>query len=245
MSTQLANKENGEKTNEIKVFTDEITQLVIKSDPEMMKLYLLVQSGMFPDIESFKEAFTKYQIGKELGLGLFASLKLIYIQPREVWSYKQDESGRYLKDKNGYRIKDKLIRVERTPGIYSAGIAALLRAHKRYNYTTLIWDETKCEVIIWRDGKKLTPDPVVYTIEDAKAKKLLIRDAWKAAPKTMLFYRALSKAVKQYAPDVLVFGATNLDTQDSGPVIEIEEDSEELSKEQVVEQGEQAVKELC
>jgi len=130
----------------------------------------LYSSGMFQDAQSVSQAFVKIAAGAELGLTPFQSM-----------------SGVHL-------IKGK-------PVVGAGLLASLLDRDPNYSYT-VDWepDETDpqaCTIAVSKNGKLRGKSR--FSLEDAKRAGIL-RDNWLRYPSAMLFARAMSQAVRWYAP---------------------------------------------
>lgn len=80
-------------------------------------------------------------------------------------------------------------------------LASLLRNHGDYDYAVVESTDERCEVAITRGGTAI--GAAEFTIQQAQ-KAGLIRggSAWQKYPSDMLFARAMSRAVRRFAPDV-------------------------------------------
>lgn len=130
----------------------------------------LYSSGMFQDATSVAQAFVKIAAGAELGLTPFQSM-----------------SGVHL-------IKGK-------PVVGAGLLAALLDRDPNYSYT-VEWDPDEaspqaCTVAVSKGGTLRGKSR--FSLEDAKRAGIL-RDNWLKYPSAMLFARAMSQAVRWYAP---------------------------------------------
>lgn len=130
----------------------------------------LYSSGMFQDAQSVAQAFVKIAAGAELGLTPFQSM-----------------SGVHL-------IKGK-------PVVGAGLLAALLDRDPNYSYT-VEWepdeaDPIACTVAVSKNG--VLRGKSRFSLEDAKRAGIL-RDNWLKYPSAMLFARAMSQAVRWYAP---------------------------------------------
>lgn len=130
----------------------------------------LYGSGMFQDATSVAQAFVKIAAGAELGLSPFQSM-----------------SGVHL-------IKGK-------PVVGAGLLASLLDRDPDYDYA-VAWepDESNpeaCTISVLKNGKERGKSR--FSLEDAKRAGIL-RDNWLKYPSAMLFARAMSQAVRWYAP---------------------------------------------
>lgn len=130
----------------------------------------LYESNMFQDATSVAQAFVKIAAGAELGLTPFQSM-----------------SGVHL-------IKGK-------PVVGAGLLAALLDRDPNYSYT-VEWEPDEkqpeaCTVVVSKNGTLRGKSR--FSLEDAKRAGIL-RDNWLKYPAAMLFARAMSQAVRWYAP---------------------------------------------
>lgn len=87
-------------------------------------------------------------------------------------------------------------------------LGSFVRRAPDYDYEVVHSDAERCLVRFYGIGKRTGEWDVLgeseFTIEDAKQAKLVKDDsAWKAHPRNMLLWRALSNGVKFYCPDLL------------------------------------------
>lgn len=91
-------------------------------------------------------------------------------------------------------------------------------------------------VEVWEDGELL--GSATYTIEEARSAGLTGKDNWKHNPKDMLIARATTRAMRWWAPDVMV-GVFTADELDDGDALEVlvptEADPEPIDEAEVVE----------
>lgn len=89
----------------------------------------------------------------------------------------------------------------------SVTLASFVKKSPYYDYHVDEHDDTKCSITffsLWPDGKRTTEGVSSFSIEDAKAAKLVKADsAWTMHPRNMLFARAMSNGVKWFAPDMM------------------------------------------
>lgn len=82
----------------------------------------------------------------------------------------------------------------------------------------------KCEMIFKRQGRKY---PVSFTYEEAKELELTGKDNWRKQSANMLFWRCISKAIRRYAPD-LMLGIYTIEEMTAGEQTTVEEIQEEI-----------------
>ena len=87
------------------------------------------------------------------------------------------------------------------PAMSANLILRKLREHGRYDFRMVESTDAACEIEILRDGKP--QGSVRWTIEDAKKAGLDRKDTWRSFPRDMLRSRAVTAAVRTYAPDLL------------------------------------------
>jgi hypothetical protein len=130
----------------------------------------LYESGSFPDAKSVAQAFVKIAAGAELGLSPFQSM-----------------SGVHL--------------IQGKPVVGAGLLAALLDRDPDYDYSTA-WEPdeinpTACIITVTKNGKQRGTSR--FSMDDAK-RAGLSGGNWQKYPKAMLFARAMSQAVRWYAP---------------------------------------------
>lgn len=130
-------------------------------------------SRMFPDVESAEQAFVKISAGAELGMAPFQSMNSIDV------------------------IKGK-------PVVKPALLAGLLDSNADYDYTVEWEGETACTITIFKGGKERGVSR--FSMEDAERAGLLkpsrngTPSNYLVYPRNMLWARAMSNAVRWYAP---------------------------------------------
>jgi hypothetical protein len=136
-------------------------------------------SGYFADAKSAEQAFVKVMAGAEMGLSPFQAMTGIHI-------------------------------IEGKPVVGAGLLAALVDQNPNYEYETE-WepdekDPTACTVIIFKGGKERGRSR--FSLEDAAAAGIdkPTRNGkpsnWKTFGRNMLFARAMSNAVRWYAPGI-------------------------------------------
>lgn len=91
--------------------------------------------------------------------------------------------------------------VEGKPMVHYSMLAAFVRQHERYDYRVTEHTDESCTVVILMDGEEIGSS--TFTMEDRKRANLGGKPGsnWAKYPRTMLFARALSNAVRWHAPD--------------------------------------------
>jgi len=98
-----------------------------------------------------------------------------------------------------------------------------------------------CQIKFIRDGKEYN---VSFTMEEAKRMGLADKDNWKKQPENMLFWRAVSKAIRYHAPD-LMLGVYTIEEMTEGKATTPEELVEaEIYDEWEVKPGYEKIKQI-
>lgn len=132
----------------------------------------LAASHMFKDVTTAEQAFGRILLGADLGLSPTQALMSIDV-------------------------------VEGNVQVRSVRLAAWVRQHDDYDYAVLEHDEQHCVIEIYRRGVAMGTSS--FSMEDAANAKLIKehpKSPWRAHPRNMLFARAMSNAVRWYAPDL-------------------------------------------
>jgi hypothetical protein len=167
----------------------------------------MADSGMFPDIQKdAAKAMVKIMAGQEIGVTPFQAVTGINI-------------------------------IQGKASMGANLMASKLKGSDKYDYRTKELSSEKCTVVVRQrgdDGKFEDIGEFTFSMEDAKRQGLAGKDNWRKFPQNMLFARAISNAIRIYAPDVfngtLVYepdelGAT---TSETGEVVST--DSSELDE---------------
>lgn len=158
----------------------------------------MADSGMFPDIQKdAAKAMVKIMAGQEIGVTPFQAVTGINI-------------------------------IQGKAAMGANLMAAKLKGHPKYDYRTKLSSDA-CTVTIRQvaPGSNQYEDigEFTFSMQDATRQGLAGKDNWRKFPQNMLFARAISNAVRIFAPDVfngtLVYepdelGAT---TDDNGTVV--------------------------
>jgi hypothetical protein len=136
------------------------------------------KSGLFKDLASYEQGVAKVLIGKEMGVGPFASIKGIYIA------------------QNGM------------PELRACLMAGIICNHPRFAYKVKTSTSEICEIDFYDSNFGKYPDNPVgtasFTIQEAKHAGLLDKDPkynpWVKYPTDMLYNRALSRGARKYCP---------------------------------------------
>lgn len=168
------------------------TELERYHAPDIESLYRYAKayavSKMFPDIQSAEQAFVKISAGAELGLQPFQAMNGIDI------------------------IKGK-------PVVKPALLAGLLDNDPDYHYE-VAWEydakkvATACTITIFKSGEER--GAARFSMDDAQRAGLIDKDNWKKFPPNMLLSRAMSNAVRWYAPG-LTMGPVYVEGEIPGP----------------------------
>ena len=134
---------------------------------------IMHESGLFSDIRSASQAIVKIMAGKELGLGVFASMASLQIIKGNVTL-----SGNLLASKVKASEKyDYVIKHLENDG-------CIITFHQLKGDKEILLGESK------------------FDESDAQRAGLLGKDNWKNYPRNMYFNRALSNGVRLYCPDI-------------------------------------------
>lgn len=168
----------------------------------------MADSGMFPDLQKdAAKAMVKILAGQEIGVTPFQAMTGINI-------------------------------IQGKAAMGSNLMASKLKGSGKYDYRADV-TSSECKVTIKQrgdDGKFEDIGSYTYSMDDAKRQGLAGKDNWIKYPQNMLFARAISNAIRMYAPDVfngaLVYDPDELGavTNDQGSVIEQQEGDKELSE---------------
>lgn len=149
----------------------------IITDAEINKVWRVAQalaaSRMFKDIHQAEQAFAKILIGRDLGLSPTQSMQGIYVFDGNI-QIAGPTLGAFIK--------------RRKPEGYNYRI--LERTHERARILFITPDGTD-------------EDVSEYSIEDAAKAGLTGKKNWKADPRSMLLWRAMSNGVKAFCPEIL------------------------------------------
>lgn len=167
----------------------------------------MADSGMFPDIkEDAAKAMVKILAGQEIGVTPFQAMSNINI-------------------------------IQGKAAMGANLMAAKVKGSGKYDYRADVSSE-KCTVTIRQINHNRNEfediGSFTFSMEDAKRIGLANKDNWRNYPQNMLFARAISNAVRMYAPDVfngnLVYDPDELGAvvNDTGSVINNDTDSTEL-----------------
>ncbi|MGC8978828.1 hypothetical protein [Caldisericum sp.] len=118
-------------------------------------------------------------------------------------------------------------------------LASILKSQNKYNYRVIESTETKCLLAFYENGKHIGFSD--FTLEEAKKMGLSNKENWIKQPKTMLFWRCLSRGIRMFAPDLYrglrVYIPEELDpnaniTDDTQPIQEPEKPEVNYSQEE-------------
>lgn len=90
--------------------------------------------------------------------------------------------------------------IEGKPVIGANLLAAAVKQTGKYNYRVTKHDENECVIDFFENKEKVGTS--TFTMKDAAAAGLNLKDNWKKYPRNMLFARAIANGQKWYAPDV-------------------------------------------
>lgn len=134
---------------------------------------VMAASGMFSDVRDASSAIVKILAGQEIGITPFQAMTNVHI-----------------------------IQGKATMGANL--MAAKLKGSGKYDYRVTELSDESCSVEIfeYEHGKKQPIGDFTYSMENAKTQGLAAKDNWRKYPQAMLFARAISQAVRLYAPDI-------------------------------------------
>ena len=115
-------------------------------------------------------------------------------------------------------------------------IAAQIRRHPAYDYRIKAVDDKGCTIAILRHDQEkgwFTEGEASFTEADAKRAGLLDKDNYQGYPSDMYFNRALTRAMRRYAPDV--FSQPVYTPEEAGARVNADGDVIEADWSQVVE----------
>jgi hypothetical protein len=164
----------------------------------------MAKSGMFPDVNDGPKALVKILAGQEIGVTPFQAMTNIHI------------------------IQGK--------ATMSANLmAAKLKGSGKYDYKVKLSSES-CTVTVFEivaGGKKEEIGDFTFSMKDAERAGLVKPNSgWTKYPQSMLFARAVSQAVRLYAPDVfngnIVYSPDEMgaEVDDQGDFVRVEVESE-------------------
>lgn len=171
---QLATTDTGEKTSAVATVGNQPLDLVHLTLNQLNFIgKTMAASGMFQDSKDSNQALVKILAGQEIGITPFQAMTNINII-----------QGKATLGANLY--------------------AAKVKSHPKYDYRSKL-DSESCTITIFEKiglNNREEIGEFTYTMEDAKRQGLSAKDNWKKFPMNMLFARAISNAVRLFAPDV-------------------------------------------
>lgn len=78
-------------------------------------------------------------------------------------------------------------------------MASLIKKGKKYDYSVKKLDDQECTIVVTKGDVEIGVS--TFTVKDAAKAGLINKDNWKNYPRNMMFARALSNAVRWFAPD--------------------------------------------
>lgn len=160
------------------------------------------KSGYFPDIKSAAQAFLRMKVGMELGLPEMASLRSVH----------------YLEKSRDFVIMTRVL-----------GAIAM---NQGIRWKEIEKSKTACRLEIFKPGSNIPPVKVSFTKEDAERAKLWHKNNFLAYPEEMLYWRCLSKGLRQFDPRIDMGYYTKEELEDVTP---FQEESEDVADTEVVE----------
>lgn len=133
----------------------------------------MADSGMFPDLQKDSaKAVVKILAGQEIGVTPFQAMTGINI-------------------------------IQGKAALGSNIMAAKLKGSPKYDYRADVSsDACTIHILQKESGKYEEIGSFTYSMADAKRQGLDLKDNWKKYPQNMLFARAISNAIRMFAPDV-------------------------------------------
>jgi hypothetical protein len=136
---------------------------------------IFFQSGLFKDTADASKAVVKIMAGQELGFGPVQSM-------------------------NGLSI------IQGRVCIGAGLMASALKGHPKYDYRIKEHNDTVCCIVVLQRNTTSSPWEEIgessFSIKDAEKAGLTSKAVWKQYPRNMLFSRAISNALRWFAPDV-------------------------------------------
>lgn len=90
--------------------------------------------------------------------------------------------------------------IQGKPVIGANLLAAAVKQTGKYNYRVTLHTENECVIDFFENKEKVGTS--TFTMKDAAAAGLNLKDNWKKYPRNMLFARAIANGQKWYCPDV-------------------------------------------
>lgn len=180
------------------------------TDDEIRRYFRLAEacfaSGMYGDVKNAERAFVKMVIGHELGIAPMQALGAIHLVDGNVQVHYA-MLAHFIRSRPGYSYRAGWLK-DRT---LEAALAASVDVGETVDAVEVVWmDEedpadlrevTGAVVVVTVDGQQQGVSR--FTLADAQLAGLVKdRSAWKTAPRNMLLARAMSNAVKWFAPEV-------------------------------------------
>ena len=161
---------------------------------------MFAASGFFADCRDAAQAGVKIMAGQEIGVPPFAAMNGIHI-------------------------------INGKAAVGSGIMAGKLKGSSKYNYRIKTHTSVLCELEVYEliDGKMQSIGISSFSIDDAKRAGVGEKNLGKF-PRNMLFARAISNAIRFYAPDLFLGGGAvytpeelGATVNDDGEIIEVEE----------------------
>jgi len=140
---------------------------------------MMAQSGFFEDAKTAAQAGVKILAGRELGIPEMAAMRGVHV-------------------------------MEGNTTLSGPLLAALIKRHPKYDYRTVESTKKRAEIAFYEDGEEV--GTASFSMEDARRvtayykngerKSLADKTNWKNYPSDMLFWRALTRGQRRYAPEV-------------------------------------------
>jgi hypothetical protein len=141
---------------------------------------MMAQSGFFEDAKTAAQAGVKILAGRELGIPEMAAMRGVHV-------------------------------MEGNTTLSGPLLAALIKRHPKYDYRTVEATKKRAEIAFYEDGEQV--GTASFSMEDARRitayydkngsrKSLADKTNWENYPSDMLFWRALTRGQRRYAPEV-------------------------------------------
>lgn len=141
---------------------------------------MMAQSGFFEDAKTAAQAGVKILAGRELGIPEMAAMRGVHV-------------------------------MEGNTTLSGPLLAALIKRHPKYDYRTVESTKERAEIAFFENGEEV--GTASFSMEDARRvtayydkkgnpKSLADKTNWKNYPSDMLFWRALTRGQRRYAPEV-------------------------------------------
>lgn len=141
---------------------------------------MMAKSGFFDDVKTAAQAGVKILAGRELGIPEMAAMRGVHV-------------------------------MEGNTTLSGPLLAALIKRHKKYDYQEVECTDERAEIAFFENGEKVgtasfsmdeARQVTAYYDKNGQRKTLADKTNWKNYPSDMLFWRALTRGQRRYAPEV-------------------------------------------